>query len=182
MAESAQDVVAFWLSPQVKPLWFNSTAEFDTQLRQQYEALYRRAAGMHLANWEESALGALALVILLDQFPLNMYRGKAESFAGEAAARAIAQRATEHGLDQQLNGEQKSFLYMPYMHSESIADQERAISLYQEAELHDDLQHARHHRDIVLRFGRFPHRNAILGRESTEAELAYLDSAEGFHG
>jgi len=182
MTENAQSVVEFWYSPQVKPLWFNATPEFDAQLRQRYEALYRRAAAMQLATWEENSVGALALVILLDQLPLNMYRGKTESFAGEAAARAIAQRAIEHGLDQRLDDEQKLFLYMPYMHSESIADQERAVSLYQEAEMYEHVKHARHHRDIVLRFGRFPHRNAILGRASTEAELAYLGSEEAFCG
>ena len=126
--------------------------------------------------------GALALVICLDQLPLNMFRGQAESFAGEALSRAIAAAAIERGFDQKLDNIQKVFLYMPYMHSEDLADQDRAMALFEQAGLTDNLHWAKHHREIVSRFGRFPHRNAILGRQSTPEELAYLASDEAFKG
>jgi uncharacterized protein (DUF924 family) len=124
----------------------------------------------------------LALVIVLDQFPLNMFRGQRESFATEAAAREAAVQAIAWGFDQSLTDEQKAFLYLPFMHSEDLADQDRAVALYEGAGLENSLKWARHHRELIRRFGRFPHRNAILGRPSTPEELAYLGSAGAFKG
>ena len=182
MAISPQDIVEFWFSDAVRPLWFNSTTAFDDELRDRFEWVWQQAANGELDHWAESAEGALALVILLDQIPLNIYRGKAQSFSTEAKARDIAERTVEKGWDTDLTSEQKAFLYMPFMHSESLLDQDRSVALYEAAGLQDNLIFAKHHRDIIRRFGRFPHRNAILGRKSTPAELAYLASEEAFHG
>lgn len=182
MAISSKDIVDFWFSAAVRPLWFNSTPAFDRQLRDRYESLWQQAAEGKLEHWAKSAEGVLALVILLDQIPLNIYRGQAQSFATEAKAREIAGRAIEKGWDIKLSDEQRSFLYMPFMHSESLEDQDRSVMLYEAAGMQDNLKFAKHHRELIRRFGRFPHRNAILGRESTSAELAYLASDEAFHG
>jgi uncharacterized protein (DUF924 family) len=175
-------VVEFWFSARVRPLWFNSTPAFDTELRESFLHTYGAALNGELAHWADSPQGALALVICLDQLPLNMFRGQAESFAGEAASRQIAAAAIERGFDQALDKIQKVFLYMPFMHSEDLADQDRAIALFGQADLSDNLHWAKHHREIVSRFGRFPHRNAILGRQSTREELDYLASDEAFTG
>ena len=129
-----------------------------------------------------TADGALALVIVLDQFPLNMYRGEARAFATEALARQVADRALARGYDQELAAVEKAFLYMPFMHSENLMDQDRCVSLYEAAGLEDNLRFARHHREIVRRFGRFPHRNRSLGRSSTAEEEAYLSSKQAFLG
>jgi uncharacterized protein (DUF924 family) len=182
MAESPQGIVAFWFSDAVRPLWFKSKPEFDNQLRERFESVWQQAATGKLDSWAKSAEGALALVILLDQIPLNIYRGEARSFSTEAKAREIAGHAINKGWDTTLPGEQKAFLYMPLMHSESLADQDRSVALYDAAGLEYNLKFAKHHRDIIRRFGRFPHRNEILGRQSTEAEEAYLASDEAFHG
>ncbi|WP_281250607.1 DUF924 family protein [Thioalkalivibrio denitrificans] len=151
-------------------------------MRERFEPLWRQAAAGELDYWGESARGALALAILLDQFPLNMYRNRPESFATERKARSVADAAIERGFDQQLEPEEQAFLYMPFMHSEDLADQERSVELFSRPGLEHNRRWARHHRDIVARFGRFPHRNPILGRESTEEEQAWLDSDDAYRG
>jgi len=176
------EVVAFWFAEDVKPLWFAATPEFDKALRERFLTTYRAAANEQLQEWEETASGALALVIVLDQFPLNMFRGQPESFVTEAASREVADRAIARGFDQELPLEQRQFLYLPFMHSEALADQDRSVRLYEQPGLEDNLRYAHHHRDLIRRFGRFPHRNAILGRVSTAEESAYLASSEAFHG
>lgn len=182
MSESAQSIVAFWFSDTVRPLWFKSTPEFDNQLRDRFETLWQDAAAGKLDSWAVNAEGVMALVILLDQIPLNIYRGKAHGFSTEAKARQIARKAIDKGWDTTMPDEQKAFLYMPFMHSESLEDQDLSVLLYQAAGLEDNLKFAEHHHNIVRRFGRFPHRNAILGRKSTAAELTYLASDEAFRG
>ena len=177
-----EEIIGFWFSTRARPLWFNSTPEFDAELREHFLPTYRAALSGELAHWADTAEGALALVLCLDQLPLNMFRGQVESFAGEGLSRLIAEEAIERGFDQSLSNEQKAFLYMPYMHSEDLADQDRALALFEQAGLMDNLKWAKHHRDIVARFGRFPHRNAILGRESTAEENAWLASEEAFKG
>jgi uncharacterized protein (DUF924 family) len=163
-------------------LWFDATPEFDKALRERFLTTYRAAADGQLRQWEETSSGILALVIILDQFPLNMLRGQPESFTTEAAARKVAERAIARDFDQELPIEQRQFLYLPFMHSEALADQDRSVQLYEQSGLEDSLSYARHHHDLIRRFGRFPHRNAILGRVSTPEELAYLASPEAFHG
>jgi len=179
---TSDDVTDFWFSERVKPLWFNSTPEFDDELREKFLETYQVALKGELSDWEKTPLGALALVICLDQFPLNMFRGRVESFEGEAPSLQVAERAIEKGFDQELEGAEKAFLFMPFMHSEDIEHQDRSVELFSKAGLDHNLHWAKHHRGIVQRFGRFPHRNSILGRESTPEELAYLQSEDAFHG
>jgi uncharacterized protein (DUF924 family) len=174
------DVLAFWFAPAAAKRWFRSTPAFDAELRSRFEALWQTARDGGLAPWEQTPAGALALVIVLDQLPLNMYRDQPVGYSTEAAAREVAARAIARGFDAGLDDRQKAFLYLPFMHSEELADQDRAVGLFESAGLTDNLKWARHHRDIVRRFGRFPHRNAILGRESSAAELAWLASPEAF--
>ncbi len=172
-----EEILDFWFSDEVRPKWFNSTPEFDDLLRSRFEKLWELARAGSYDHWEQEAQSALALVIVLDQFPLNMFRQDARQYSTEAHARNIARGAIERGLDEQLTPAQKAFLYLPFMHSESIEDQERSVALYEKAELADNLAYARHHRDVVKRFGRFPHRNEVLGRQSTEEEIEYLKKA-----
>ncbi len=180
--ETPQSIVDFWFSEPVRKRWFDSTPEFDAQLKQRFEGVWEAAARGDLADWEATPEGVLALVIVLDQFPLNMFRGRPESFATEAASRAVAERAIARDFDAQLDDEGKPFLYLPFMHSEALQDQERSVALFAAAGLEASLKWARHHRDIVKRFGRFPHRNAILGRANSAEEQAYLDDPGAFRG
>jgi uncharacterized protein (DUF924 family) len=179
---SAAALISFWFSDPVRARWFNSTPEFDAMLRAKYLDLWESARAGALSDWESTPDGALALVIVLDQFPLNMFRGDPRSFATEAASRAVAGRAIARGFDQALTPEQQSFLYMPYMHSEDLSDQDRSVALFEAAGLLRNLEFARHHREIVKRFARFPHRNAVLGRSSTPEEQAWLASPDAFKG
>lgn len=170
----------FWFHEESARRWFDSTPGFDAELRAGFEDLWYQARDGQLADWEATAEGALALVILLDQMPLNMFRNQPEGYSTEALSREVAGRAIAQGFDSVLDDAQKVFLYMPYMHSESLADQDRAVELFGQAGLADNARWAVHHREIVRRFGRFPHRNVILGRTSTPAELEWLASADGF--
>lgn len=179
---SSDELLTFWFSERVKPLWYNSTPEFDAELREKYLNTYQAALKGELSSWEDSPRGSLALVICLDQLPLNMFRNKPESFAGEEPSRQVAARAIAKDFDQKLDDEQKAFLYLPYMHSEDLADQDRVLDLFASAGLEGNLKWAKHHRGIVERFGRFPHRNKILGRKSTSEEVEYLQSDEAFTG
>ncbi len=179
---NAQTIVDYWFGDVAKPRWFDSTEEFDARLKERFLPVYQQAARGELANWESEPVGCLALVILLDQIPLNIFRGTAKAFATETMSREVAQRAIAGGLDAPLSKAQKAFLYMPYMHSESLTDQTRAIELFEQAGLDDNLKFAHHHRAIVERFGRFPHRNAILDRQSSAEEKAWLASDEAFTG
>lgn len=181
-AVSSDEIIEFWFSEPVSKLWFRSTPAFDNELRERFGEVYEQAAQGELADWQASAHGALALVILLDQIPLNIFRGQAQSFATEHQAREVAGSAIAHGFDQQLTDAQKAFMYMPYMHSEDLRDQDRSVELYSKAGLDSNLRFARHHRELIRRFGRFPHRNAILGRASTSEEIEYLNSSDAFQG
>ena len=179
-AESDQ-LLDFWFSGDARDHWFNSTLEFDETLRQRYMGTWRQGRDGLLQCWEQGPNGALALVILLDQFPLNMFRDQPESFSTEAQSRAVASRAIDNGFDAALSDDRRAFLYLPFMHSESLADQDRSVELFETAGLESSLKWARGHREIVRRFGRFPHRNAILGRASSTEELACLASPDGFN-
>lgn len=180
--ETPQSILEFWFSEPARQSWFDSTPEFDRELRDRFQRVWEAARDGRLAEWETSPDGALALVIVLDQFPLNMFRGRPESYATEAQSRGVAERAIARGFDRTLDDAGKAFLYIPYMHSEELEDQERSVALYEAAGLDDSLKWARHHRDIVRRFGRFPHRNAVLGRTNTADETAYLNAPEAFQG
>lgn len=180
--QQIDELLSFWFSDAVKKLWFNSTPAFDEELRIKYLPLLEKAQNGDLNHWQEDPLGALSLVIILDQFPLNMFRRQPRSFATEQQSRQIAELAVTKGLDQQLDGAQKAFLYMPFMHSENLEDQDKSVDLFEKAGLTDNLKYAKHHREIVRRYGRFPHRNSILGRQSTAEEIRYLNSKEAFLG
>ena len=175
-------VIDFWFSENARRYWFRSTAEFDQQIRARFLPLWQEASDRRLDHWMETPEGALALVIVLDQFPLNMFRGKAEGFATESLAREVADHAVQQRWDADMDDTRKAFFYLPFMHSESLADQDRSVQLYRSAKLADGLRWAEHHRRIIQRFGRFPHRNAPLGRTSTPEEAAWLASDEAFHG
>jgi uncharacterized protein (DUF924 family) len=173
-------VVAFWQAAGPGK-WFAKDAAFDAEIRARFLTAHEAAAAGRLAAWEESAEGALALLILLDQFPRNMFRGTPRAFATDALARAVADRAITHGFDSAVDETLRTFFYLPFMHSERLVDQERSVALYANAGGEDGRKYAELHADIIRRFGRFPHRNAILHRETTAEERAFLDSG-GFSG
>lgn len=176
------EILDFWFAEGMDKRWFRAAAEFDALVRERFEAIWRQAADGALDDWALTPEGALALVILLDQFPLNMYRNQPASFSSESKAIAISNAAIDHHFDRQLPRDRVAFLYMPLMHSEDLADQDRSVTLFEAAGLDDNLRFARHHRDLIRRFGRFPHRNAILGRVSSREEQDYLASKEAFTG
>lgn len=180
--KTAEALNAYWFSEPIAKCWFRSTPAFDDELRERLATTYAAACRGELDDWAATPGGALALVILFDQIPLNIFRGQAASFATEARAREVASRAIAKGFDRELTGPQKAFLYMPYMHSENLHDQDTSVELFTRAGLEKNLRFAHHHREIVRRFGRFPHRNAILGRQSTSEELAWLASKDAFKG
>jgi uncharacterized protein (DUF924 family) len=177
---SAADVLAYWraLGPE---RWFEKDAAIDADMRARFGTLQVVAAKGLLDDWEVDAAGALAQVIVLDQFPRNMFRGTPAAFATDLLARAAAARAIARGFDQQVAAAERPFFYMPFMHSEDLADQERCIALCQAANDVGTLEYAEMHREIIRRFGRFPHRNAALGRVTTPDEQAFLDTG-GFAG
>lgn len=177
-----QTIIHFWYTPPLSEHWFNSTSAIDALIRNNYETLWQQAAAGQWDTWRDSPEGCLALCIILDQFPLNMFRGQAKSFSTEQDAVKITKHALAQGFDQQLTSEQRIFLYMPLMHSEHLADQALSVACFDKAGLEGNLRFAKHHQAIVERFGRFPHRNAILGRTSTPAEIEYLNSPEAFKG
>jgi uncharacterized protein (DUF924 family) len=170
-----QHVVRFWqeAGPQ---RWFRRDPEFDAQFRERFLVAHEAAASGALDHWLASADGALALVLLLDQFPRNAFRGTPRVYATDAHARAAADAAIRAGFDRVVPQDLRQFFYLPFMHSERPEDLERCVALNEQVG-GESLRFARHHRDIVARFGRFPHRNAVLGRTSTPEEERFL--AEG---
>jgi uncharacterized protein (DUF924 family) len=180
MAPTATDVVSFW--HEAGPdRWFKKDADFDKEIHERFSDTYEAAAVGKLSHWEQSAQGALALLILLDQFPRNILRGDARAFATDPLARAVAAGALVRGFDSQVPEELQKFFYLPFEHSEDLADQERCIALNKAAGDIENLKWAEIHADIIRRFGRFPHRNAALGRASTSEEKDFLDNG-GFAG
>jgi uncharacterized protein (DUF924 family) len=177
-----QSIIEFWYSDRIKSQWFNSTKELDQEIKDKFESVWKDAIRGEYKHWRDQAEGSLALAIIFDQFPLNMFRGEMESFSTEAMAIKVAKEAIQNGFDKTLSKAQVVFLYMPLMHSENIDDQNLSVSLFEQAGLAENARFARHHRDIVQRFGRFPHRNSILHRESSAEELEYLKSKEAFKG
>jgi uncharacterized protein (DUF924 family) len=174
------DVLAFWREAGPKK-WFNKDAAFDNVIRSRFLETYEAAAAGKLSDWEKTADRALALAIVLDQFPRNMFRGDARTYAADPLARAIADRAIRRGYDQQVPRDNRQFFYLPFEHAETLVDQERCCALFRAAGDAEDLKWAEQHADIIRRFGRFPHRNVLLGRETTPEEQAFLDGG-GFKG
>ena len=194
-----QDVNAFWIGPrpddvaaveQAAKRWYAADDDLDAAIRRRFGATVEQARAGRLADWETTAIGSLALVVLLDQFSRNAFRGTAAAFAGDEAARAIAVRAIAAGFDLAVGVPGRALLYHPFEHSEDAADQERSVALFEKllAEApaawrgfaEPFVRYAEAHRRVIARFGRFPHRNALLGRPNTSAETAYLDAGGGF--
>ncbi len=178
------DVIGFWQAAGPQK-WFRKDARFDDSIRLKFEPVHHRAARGEYDAWQGTPEGCLALLILLDQFPRNLFRGSGHAFATDPLARAIARRAVQADFDQEVDPLMRPFFYLPFEHSEDPADQALSVTL---TEAHRDatgdeetLKWAIVHRDIIVRFGRFPHRNRALGRETTAEEQAFLDEG-GFAG
>ena len=180
MIASPEAVLAFWREAGPKK-WFAKNAAFDDAIRARFLDTYETAAAGQLSDWEQTAEGALALAIVLDQFPRNMFRGDARTDGADPLARAVAERALARGFDRQVPPPQWQFFYLPFEHSEQLADQERCCALFHSTGNAELLKWAQAHADIIRRFGRFPHRNAVLRRATTPEEQAFLDGG-GFKG
>ena len=177
-----RDVLRFWFDEASPDDWFAGDASFDRRVRERFADLVDAAASARLDGWRDSAEGCLALCLLLDQFPRNLYRDDARAYAYDAQARSVARLALERGFDLDLTPSQRLFIYLPLQHSENLADQKLCVDLCRERT--GDSEHVRFaedHRRVIERFGRFPHRNAVLGRPSTAEEEAFLaEEGRGF--
>jgi len=176
--QRALTVTKFWRDAGMQA-WFTKDAGFDTKFRNEFLDLHFVAARRELDGWVDTVEGALALMILLDQFPRNLFRGEAKAFAGDPQARQLAETALDQGWDKGLSAVEKLFIYLPLEHSEVLADQERSVALFSALAAENRgcegfLDYARRHHEVIARFGRFPHRNAALGRPSTPEETSYL--------
>jgi uncharacterized protein (DUF924 family) len=180
-------ILDFWFLPLDHPdhgkrreLWWNSTPELDAEIKGRFGALLDQAVAGRLDHWGKSPDGALALILLCDQFSRNIHRRTVRAYVGDAKAHETARHAIAHGYPLAYTPEMRLFFYMPYQHSEHLADQEFCCSLFAGIGNPDYGKYAVEHRDIVARFGRFPHRNEVLGRASTPEELDYLKTAKRF--
>ncbi len=181
MRTEAEDVLDFWFRECGPDDWFGGGEALDARIRSRFEDAWRQARAGRLARWRASARGSLALVVLTDQFPRNMFRGQGLAFATDPLAREAAGQAVARGFDMTLAMPERGFLYLPFEHSESVTDQSRAVRLIASRTGSDELAlHARAHRAVIRRFGRFPFRNEALGRRSSVAEAAWL--AAGAYG
>lgn len=169
-----QDITDFWFSDQTKPLWFKKSSDFDREVKRRFLDVYYQAAAGELNHWRDLATNALALIIVLDQFPRNMFRNHPRAFATDEQAVALTKYALERNYQQNLSVEEQAFLFMPLMHSEDKQDQRQCVELFRELGKEDNLKFAIKHQKIIDRFGRFPHRNQILGRESTLEEQEFI--------
>lgn len=179
---TANDIIEFWYSAPMNQHWFASTPDIDQEILTRFAVLWQQAKSGELDVWKQTAQGCLALIIVLDQFPLNMFRNQAKSFATEAQAIEVTLYAISQGFDLQIDKAKLGFLLMPLMHSENLEHQNLSLKLFQQHDLQSHIRFAKHHRDLVKKFGRFPHRNDLLGRPSTPEEVAYLQSDKAFKG
>jgi uncharacterized protein (DUF924 family) len=171
---SGEDVLGFWFGELRPEQWFKKDAALDQEITRRFGDLHRTLARGVPADWLATARGALAAVIVLDQFPRNMFRGGAAAFATDGLALSVAEAAIARGLDARLGVAERKFLYLPFEHCEDAAAQARSVQLYEALGDKDALDYALRHKSIIDRFQRFPHRNAALGRTSTAEELAFL--------
>jgi uncharacterized protein (DUF924 family) len=178
--KTPQDVRDFWFSDQMEAYWFKKSDEIDRQIIQLFGPTYEAARGSHLGHWMNTPEDALALCIVLDQFPRNMFRGSGRAFESNDLCLNYAKDALARNYDQQIDETRRQFFYLPLMHSESLRDQDECVKIYEALGNQHSLHFAREHRDIIARFGRFPHRNAALGRDNTEAETEFLKTHNGF--
>jgi len=181
MSFPSDDILSFWFGDGSAPrdVWFRKDPAFDATIAARFGDAVEHALAGDYAEWADAPRGALALVLLLDQFPRNIHRDTPRAFAGDARALAIATAAVDAGYDMSLTPNERSFLYLPFEHAEDAAAQERSIGLFsrlaRETGLTSPLDWAERHAAIIRRFGRYPHRNAILGRASTADEIAFLE-------
>jgi len=169
-----QQIVKFWFE-EIKPVqWWKKDTAFDALLLDRFSEIHARASRCELFEWRVKAEGRLAEIIILDQFSRNMFRGTAGAFASDAMSLTLSQEAISCGVDQELTPLQRSFLYMPFMHSESLQIHDRAVELYRKNGIQSNLDFELSHKKIIEKFGRYPHRNKILGRQSTTEEIAFL--------
>ncbi len=173
-AVSPASIIAFWFSPRVSKLHWGGPPAFDQELRDSYLEVHTQICEGQHRPWLEAAEGSLATIIVLDQFSRNMFRNTSKAFATDGLARWVLMRALDRGQDRSLPDDHRHFMYMPLMHSESSADQQRCIELMATLKSSNNLRFCYLHKDIIDRFGRFPHRNQALGRVSTPDELAFL--------
>ncbi|SON48116.1 DUF924 family protein [Vibrio tapetis] len=169
-----QEVIDFWFEELSPKQWFMGGDELDRLIAQRFSDLHKQASQCELVDWRQSPQGRLAEIIVLDQFSRNLYRDSPHAFSSDPLALALAQEAISLGLDKQLNPQQRTFLYMPFMHSESLVIHQRAVELFKENGIEGNLEFEYKHKVIIEKFGRYPHRNDVLGRESTPEEQAFL--------
>jgi len=174
------EVLEFWFGApnsrergRPRKSWFQKSEAFDAEIRRRFLATWERAARGELVPWQATPLASLALVVTLDQFPRNMFRGTARAFSSDFRALAAARETIARGFDRLLSPVERPFVYLPFVHAEDLAAQRRSLALFDELDP-EDMRNAKRHYDIIARFGRFPHRNAILGRESTAEETEFL--------
>jgi uncharacterized protein (DUF924 family) len=167
-------VIEFWFKELTPDDWFSGTSGTDELIRERFSGVHRAATRGELMNWRESATGRLAEVIVLDQFSRNIYRGTPQAFVHDGMALVLAQEAIRNDADKELSIQERPFLFLPFMHSESKVIHEMAVPLFSQAGLEFGLKYELMHKDIIDRFGRYPHRNQILGRESTPEEIEFL--------
>ncbi|QJD60067.1 DUF924 domain-containing protein [Pseudomonas sp. gcc21] len=167
-------VLNFWFN-EIKPaMWWKKDPQLDRLIADRFGAVHEQAGRAELSGWREKAEGRLAEIIVLDQFSRNIYRDSPQAFAWDGMALVLAQEAIAAGADRGLPVEQRGFMYMPFMHSESLVVHEQAMRLFSIEGLEDSFRVEQRHKEILQRFGRYPHRNAALGRPSTDAEIAFL--------
>lgn len=175
--QTPKDILAFWFEDITPKQWWGRSDDFDQHIESRFGALHCAAGRCELYGWRESAKGRLAEIIVLDQFSRNIYRDHPKAFAYDSLALALAQTAVAVNADHELDIAQRAFLYMPYMHSESLMIHEIVIPLFSQPGMEANLEFELRHKEIIDRFGRFPHRNAILGRTSTPEEIDFLKTA-----
>lgn len=176
----ARDIIDFWFNDLTYKDWFNKDDDLDQTIADRFKELHQQASQAELFTWRATLLGRLAEIILLDQFSRNLYRGQARAFSQDGMALVLAQEAIAYHDLSVLSPDQKAFIYMPLMHSESIAIHERALELFAQPGLERYLKYEQAHRDIILQFGRYPHRNQALGRISTPSEIEFMAQHPGF--
>lgn len=172
--QSWQDIISFWFEEIEPQKWWQKSTDFDELLSKRYSGLLLRAKAGELSDWRTTALGSLAEILVLDQFSRNIFRDTADAFAADNLALCLAQWAISVGADKQLSQQQRQFLYMPFMHSESLAIHKQAVELYGQMDKAYGYNFELKHKVIIEQFGRYPHRNKILGRKSSSEELAFL--------
>lgn len=168
------EVIKFWFEELTPADWWKKSDELDQTIKDRFEAIHTQGMKGELSHWRGTAVGRLAEILVLDQFSRNIYRNDARAFASDGMALILAQECVRHGFDKDLAMAKRKFIYMPFMHSESLEVHNEAIELFSVEGMEDNLKFERAHRDIIVRFGRYPHRNEIMGRESTEEEIEFL--------